>query len=275
MRRRLLVVLVSVGLALAPCLGLARRGAAQSRTGAASSPTADPRTSSAGLGTYRVLFVGNSYTRFHAMPLMVRAALQSLPRHPHAVVEMVARPGWTLSHHLERGMAQQRIEHGRFTHVVLQGHSLGPLEDAGGLRRAARELDRVTRGRGAQTVLYETWARREGAPEYAREGLPATPAQMQAQIAETYGSLARELDAPIAPAGRAFMLARAELPGVELYREDGSHPSEEGSYLVACTLAGVVSGEDPRTLSYRPWRISRRLAATLRDLAARAIRQGP
>lgn len=272
MRRRVLVVLVSVGLALAPCLGVVRSGAAQSRSsGAASRPAADPRTSSTGLGTYRVLFVGNSYTRFHAMPLMVRAALQSLPRHPHAVVEMVARPGWTLSRHLERGTARQRIERGRFTHVVLQGHSLSALDDEGGLRAAARELDRVTRARGARTVLYETWARRDGAPEYARAGSPGTPAQMQQQISATYGALAEELHAPLAPAGRAFMLARAALPEVELYREDGSHPSEEGSYLVACTLAGVVSGEDPRTLVYRPWRISRRLAATLRDLAARAI----
>jgi len=275
MRRRLLVVLMSVGLALAPCLGLARRGAAQSRTGAASSPTADPRTSSAGLGTYRVLFVGNSYTRFHAMPLMVRAALQSLPRHPHAVVEMVARPGWTLSRHLERGTARQRIERGRFTHVVLQGHSLSALEDAGGLRRAARELDRVTRGRGAQTVLYETWARREGAPEYASEGLPATPAPIPAQNPQTHGPPPRGRAPPLPPAAPAVLPPRAHAPPVELYREDGSHPSEEGSYLVACTLAGVVSGEDPRTLGYRPWRISRRLAATLRDLAARAIRQGP
>jgi hypothetical protein len=266
-------ILLASLLALALASATAPLGAQPRATGAAASPAGSARAPLA--SEYRVLFVGNSYTRFHAMPLMVRAALRSLPHHPDAVVEMVARPGWTLSRHLDHGLAQRRIEHGRFTHVVLQGHSLSALDDAGELRESVRALDRLTRARGAQTVLYETWARREDAPEYQREGLPRTPQEMHAHIAQTYGSLARELGAPIAPAGRAFLLAREAAPALELYRWDGSHPSEEGSYLAACTLAGAVSGRDPREVRYQPPGITRALARTLRDLAARAIERGP
>jgi hypothetical protein len=263
----LVALVAALALAGGGPLEAQRRGA-----GAASAPTA---ASPAATSRYRVLFVGNSYTRLHAMPLMVRAALRSLPQRPEVAVESIARPGWTLSRHLDRGLAVRRIERGRYTHVVLQGHSLSAVREAGELREAARALDALTRARGARTVLYETWARRADAPEYRREGLPRTPEQMHAQIADTYGALSRELGAPVAPAGRAFLLARAALPEVELYRWDGSHPSEEGSYLVACTLAGVLSGEDPRGFRYQPPGMSRLLAARLREVAAQAIATGP
>ncbi len=224
---------------------------------------------------YRVLFVGNSYTRFHAMPLMVRAALRTLPESPRVVVETLANPGWTLERHLASGRPQRRIRNGGFTHVVLQGHSLSALDGPDGMRDAARALHDVSRGAGARTVLYETWARREGAGVYRREGLPHDPDEMSARIGETYASLARELASPVAPAGRAFAIARSEHPELALHRADGSHPTELGSYLVACTLAGVVSGHDPRELRYVVPGMPRAVATTLRDIAARAIVAGP
>ena len=113
--------------------------------------------------SFRLLFVGNSYTRFHAMPLMVRAALRSLPHHPRVEVETVAHPDWTLERHLASGRPQRRIAAGHFTHVVLQDHSLSAIEDAARLRDAVRALHVASRDAGARTVLYETWARREGA----------------------------------------------------------------------------------------------------------------
>lgn len=238
-------------------------------------PTMHAPARLADTGRYRVLFVGNSYTRFHAMPLMVRAALRSLPSHPRVEVEMVARPGWTLERHLASGQPQRRIARGRFTHVVLQGHSLSALGDTGGLRAAARALHRASRDSGAHTVLYETWARRDGAPQYRRDGAPRTPDEMTARIGATYATISRELGSPVAPAGRAFALARAEHPEIELYTADGSHPSEAGSYLVAVTLTAVLSGRDPRELGYVVRGVPRELAATLRQLAARAISAGP
>jgi hypothetical protein len=225
--------------------------------------------------SYRVLFVGNSYTRFHAMPLMVRAALRTLSHHPRVEVETVAHPGWTLERHRASGRPQRRIAHGHFTHVVLQGHSLSAMGDAAALREAVRALHAASRGAGARTVLYETWARREGAPQYRRDGAPLSPAEMTARIGEAYGTLAREIGSPVAPAGRAFAIAHDEHPEIELYRADGSHPSEAGSYLVACTVAGVVSGHDPRELRYVVPGLSRDRARALREIASRAIHAGP
>ncbi|MBX7191418.1 MAG: hypothetical protein K1X94_05145 [Sandaracinaceae bacterium] len=263
MARALSLALVLLVLAALPSAG------AQVRT---TPPAAAAR---AELRRYRVLFVGNSYTRFHAMPLMVRAALRSLAHHPSVDVETVAHPGWTLERHLRSGRPQRRIAAGAFTHVVLQGHSLSAIGDTRSLRDAVHALHQASHDAGARTVLYETWARRDGAVEYRREGAPRSADEMTAQIGAAYASLARELDSPVAPAGRAFAIVRAEHPELELYRSDGSHPSEAGSYLVAVTLAGVLSGHDPRELRYVVPGVGRSEARLLRDIASRAITAGP
>ena len=264
--------MLALAVLVAPAAG---RGQHHVASAAASpAPRSEP-TPPAPLSSYRVLFVGNSYTRFHAMPLMVRAALRTLPEHPRVEVETLAHPGWTLERHLASGRPQRRIARGGLTHVVLQDHSLSALEAADAMRGAARALHDASRLAGARTVLYETWARRDGAGVYHREGSPQDPDEMTARIGEMYAAMGRELATPVAPAGRAFAIARAERPELVLHREDGSHPTELGSYLVACTVAGVVSGRDPRELSYVVPGMSRPVAAALREIASRAIATGP
>jgi hypothetical protein len=38
--------------------------------------------------------------------------------------------------------------------------------------------------------------------------------------------------------------------GNELYRSDGSHPSQKGAYLAACVFYTTLFGEDPRTVKF-------------------------
>lgn len=224
---------------------------------------------------YRVLFVGNSYTRFHSMPLMVRAALRVLPSRPEARVEILTRPGWTLERHVRNRRPLRRIARGRFTHVVLQGHSLSALEAPEAMLEAARTLAAAGRLAGARTLLYETWARGERSRVYRRERLARDPEDMTARIGRAYAEIGHELSAPVAPVGRAFAIVRAERPDLRVIGVDASHPTRLGSYLAACTLAAVIADVDPRTIDYVPYGLDARVAAVLRDVAARAIAVGP
>jgi hypothetical protein len=81
-------------------------------------------------------------------------------------------------------------------------------------------------------VLYLTWARK------------AAP-QDQAGLNRAYGRAAKRTGAEVAPAGIAWQLARRDAPGVELYADDGSHPSPAGSYLSAATLVARLFGKSP------------------------------
>jgi hypothetical protein len=84
-------------------------------------------------------------------------------------------------------------------------------------------FDAEVRRTGARTVLMQTWSRRDQPED-------------QAALDHAYDSVARELEALLAPVGRAWQRARQEQPTIELYASDGSHPAAAGSYLLACTL---------------------------------------
>src|SRR4051812_40037350 len=88
----------------------------------------------------RVLFVGNSYTQFHALPLVVRRVVQSIDPDARIHVEAVTHPGWDLARHWTFGEARRRIEDGHFTHVVLQGHSLAAIRDPDALRSSVAQF---------------------------------------------------------------------------------------------------------------------------------------
>lgn len=225
-----------------------------------------------GRPAYRVLFVGNSYTRANDLPHVMQRIAAGVPGGVSIRVAAITQPGWDLARHWSVPHTRAAIAGGGFTHVVLQDHSLSALQHCGEFERFVRlfdgEIDRI----GARTVLYETWARREGSRVYRRERLADGPVDMQARISECYAQLARRIGADVAPAGRAFLLAQQRLgDAADLYRSDGAHPSRNGTYLAAAVLYAVITGDDPRRTRYRPHRMGRRLAAQLREVARTAL----
>jgi len=59
---------------------------------------------------------------------------------------------------------------------------------------------------------------------------------MQAQIDNGYLITAEALGAPVAPVGYAWQAVRNQYPQINLWQDDGSHPTEEGTYLAAWCL---------------------------------------
>lgn len=203
----------------------------------------------------RVLFIGNSYTYNNNLPALLEGLAGSANPALRIRTRAIARPGVRLQQHWERGEALAALRQGRWDYVVLQEQStLGLLLIEGrhevndpGLafhpyaRRFAEEARKV----GAQPLFLLTWARRD------------TP-ESQARLTQAYMSVARELEAPIVPAGLAWARVRQELPEEVLYHQDGSHPSAAGSYLTACALYATLTGRSPvglaSTLSGHPMR---------------------
>ena len=69
---------------------------------------------------------------------------------------------------------------------------------------------------------------------------------MQARLVSGYYmELGDLLDASVAPVGVAWSEAVRERPGIDLWDDDGRHPSEAGSYLAACVLYAAITGRDP------------------------------
>lgn len=189
-----------------------------------------------------VLFIGNSYTYNNNLPALVEGLAASATPPRRIRTRAVTRPGVRLQQHWDRGEALAALRQGPWDYVVLQEQStLGLLLIEGrhevndpelAFHPYARRFAEEARKAGAQPLFLLTWARRD------------TP-ESQARLTQAYMSVARELWAPIIPAGLAWARARQEDPGVVLYHRDGSHPSPAGSYLTASALYATLTGKSP------------------------------
>lgn len=208
------------------------------------------------LAPIRVLFIGNSYTYMNDLPGLLEA-LGGDDDSAQIETKAVTGDGLTLEQHWQAGEALQAIHEGTWDFVVLQSQStFGERHFVDGNRRIkgyatfheyARKFGEVINARGATPVFYQQWRRREAPSEDFRV------------IAKAHATIAAELEAKVAPVGEVFERLRETRPALNLYYDDGSHPSPSGSFVAALTFHAVVSGGD----------ISKRLRAeaTQRELS--------
>jgi hypothetical protein len=148
---------------------------------------------------------------------------------------MKARPGYSLEHHWREERQRGEIRGGEWDFVVLQEQSQLPLRHRDRMLENAALLAGAAREAGARPVMYMTWApeRRPGMIEI---------------LADAYTEVAGEIDAAVAPVGRAWQRSLERRPELELHGVDGSHPNPRGSYLAACVIYATLTGRDPRGL---------------------------
>ncbi len=214
----------------------------------------------------RVLFIGNSYTYVNDLPAMVRALSRATPG-PALDVDSVTLGGATLAMHWDSTGARERVAAGGWNAVVLQGQSTEPLTSADDFTFAAQLFAEATRNVAARTVWYATWARRAGDPFYAATGLD--PASMTAGLDGAYRSVAQQYGGFVARVGAAWALAATELPTVNLYADDGSHPSPAGTLLAACVMFQALAQRAARVPDPAPLGVPHDVALALCDLAPR------
>jgi hypothetical protein len=219
----------------------------------------------------RILFIGNSHTFVNDLPGMVAALARAGGQRIETA--MVAEGGWTLKNHANAAGTTAAIQSAPWHYIVLQEQSQFPAVEAFRTREmypAARNLVKRIQSTGATPLLYSTWARKFGWPE---QGL-TTYKQMQAAVNQGYQNIAREFDAPIAPAGEAWRLALAQYPELELWQPDGIHATEQGTYLAACVFYATLFGQSPEGLSYTAT-LSQETAGRLQTIAAKAVLTNP
>ena len=229
-----------------------------------------PRASRAELEPVtRVLLVGNSYTHFHMLHRLIEriAASAGTPLR----VDAVTHGGYSLRMHWQKSAARERIASRAYRFVVLQDHSLRPVDHLDEFDDYGERFARAIISSGAQPVLYQTWPRSPHSRFYGERTQPRTVDEMAARLEQAYGALAAREGARLAPVGRAFTVGLAAHPELELYSNDGTHPSWAGSYLAACVLYGTLTGNDPRRASYAPWELPPEQAPVLRALAAQVL----
>ena len=197
----------------------------------------------------RILFIGNSYIFMNDLPKVLQSMMEADGNHPQ--IETMAYPGWTLSQHARSTKTIEKIQSQSWDYVVLQEQSTLPLNELkrrGRMIPAIRYLDEVIQERGAKTLLFMTWGRRDG---FASMGF-RNFGHMQEELDIAYKEAARSVGISVVPVGNAWLEARRQKPYYPLWEDDGSHPSIFGTYLSACVFYNVLTGQDVLENTYEP-----------------------
>lgn len=192
---------------------------------------------SSGPADHRVLFIGNSLTHGNDLPAMVEAIAQA--NGSSIEWEMIAPGGATLADHNTDNATLGELLTGGYDVVVVQEQSQIPAvaqwtaslmwPNAIGLAGAAHQG-------GARVVWFQTWGRREGAPELGYLDFDS----MQEAITATYLDIGWETGGVVAPAGQRWQRVIRQGVPISLHAVDGVHASPAGSYAAAIEIAAAI-----------------------------------
>ncbi|RKX88445.1 MAG: hypothetical protein DRP58_00385 [Spirochaetes bacterium] len=180
----------------------------------------------------RILFIGNSITYFNGgVDLHTMNLANNIDPGLEVYCSSVVGGGWTLEMHFNNTATIDSITNGNFDMVILQEMTSRPVNDPDLFYYYATALDSVITAAGAQTAFFYSWP---------FEGEFNTMIEQQAAA---YNYIGQQLDAPVIPVARAWQHSLQENPEIDLYIEDGNHPTVQGTYLACCTFFSFIWDE--------------------------------
>ena len=170
----------------------------------------------------KILFIGNSHTFVHYVPLRVRQYIEMNAE--SAEVTMLTHPGMGLDYHLKQSTTYMNLIYGNYDAVILQ-HNAHPFLGKESLIMSGKAMAEIV-PETTHIYLYMTWSEKNNP-----EG--------QKIMSEAYVELADMIGATVCPVGEVWWKVKAKYPD-ELYFEDGEHSSVFGSSLSAAVIARTL-----------------------------------
>lgn len=203
----------------------------------------------------RALFIGNSYTAYNNLPSLTAEVAASAGD----TLEFDSNtPGGTsFATHSTNATSLSKIEEGNWDYVILQEQSQIPSfpltqveEDC--FPYAEALVEHILEFNPCATPLfYMTWGRENGDAQNCANWPPVcTYEGMDDLLRERYMMLGEMNNAEVSPVGAVWRHVRENFPDVDLYNDDGSHPSAAGSYLAAVCHYTSIFRKDPLLTSY-------------------------
>jgi hypothetical protein len=190
----------------------------------------------------KVLFVGNSFTFYFNLPLVVESMADE--KGIGLDVYQSTAGGSSLKDHWigKRNLStKSKIQNGKFNKIILQDYSTNPVnKTAESLNYFKRFID-LAKSVDAKVYIYGTW------PVPAMQGKGYNGIDPIQYALKPLSSQ----NVTLVPVGTAFRLFQAEYPEISLYTSDNKHPSPVGTYLAACVFLKVLTGKSPKGLYRR------------------------
>ena len=205
--------------------------------------------------TRSVLFLGNSYTYYNDMPVMLSQAANSAGDTFEYQSNSIPNASW--STHTTNSESLARIMQGNWDFVVLQGAGRSTGRDEQYLEENVYPYVNILNGLieeynpCGETMFYMTWGERNGVPSECPIWPPfCSYEEMDDLIRQRHLLMAENYEANTSPVGAVWRYIRDNNPSIDLYDPDGSHPSLAGSYAGAITFYSSIFSKDPNLVSY-------------------------
>ncbi len=212
----------------------------------------------------RVLFVGNSSTYFNGSPIKFRALCRAAGievKVDYCTFGSAYLSEFADENH-DRGKSyRNKLKNNKYDYIVFQGAASETFETS---TPALDVLVPLARENGASPVLYMRYSAAETFEQMRANG--EKHYKHYVALGERYGCL-------VSPLAVAYIYAFKDYPEIELYAEDRSHHSAEGSYLIACSLMYTVFGVSPVGNTYTAY-LDETTVRHLQECAARAEETG-
>lgn len=219
-----------------------------------------------------VLFLGNSYTSYNSG---VDQALKQIATSKGDAIEVLSNSpgGHTFSNHCTNSTSLNYIMSREWDYVVLQEQSQLPSFPPAQVENqsypyAAILCDSIKSNSICTTpVFFMTWGRENGDAVNCANYLPlCTYEGMQWRLRQSYVEMAELNNGIVSPVGMVWKSIRENYPTIDLYQSDESHPSNNGTYLAACTFYATLFNKSPVGADY-PATVSPENAAILQTAA--------
>jgi len=201
--------------------------------------------------SYKVLFLGNSYTYTNDLPQILHDVALSVG--DTLLFDSYAPGGYQLQSHALDVTSQNKIMAGDWNYVVIQGQSQEPITNTGQFFNGGSALSAMVNQYNpcAVTMTYMTWGRKNG----DAANCPSFPEMctyqgMDTTLRKRYQELTANIDGEVSPVSVVWNYIRQNYPGIELYLPDESHPSPAGSYAAACCFYAALFKKDPTLITY-------------------------
>ena len=192
-----------------------------------------------------VLFIGNSYTYYNDMPSIFEELAGSNGK--DVSVYSVTKGGRKLLQYGEPDSTTTELDEllaqKTFDICFIQEQSVLPAKDFEAFLSGLDCVVGKLKSKEDRLILYATWGRKSGSSTLAENNW--TTESMNQKLSEAYQKAAGLYGAQVSPAGDCFLCIAQHDPEINLYQDDLSHPSYQGSCLAALTHYHTVFGEFP------------------------------
>jgi hypothetical protein len=193
----------------------------------------------------RVLFLGNSQIFYNDLPRTVEALAESAPADRPRIKASQFTPGGASLESLwnkgaDKGSARAKITEEKWDYVILQERFDAKADS---FNKYAPLFHEVIEKQGAKTVLFCTASISSQYPQGFQE------------LHDMHVTLGKKMHLPVAAAGKTWLTYWGNDTTPEqrlaLYDPDKDHPGKKGSYIYACSLYAVLTGQSPVGLTHR------------------------